>query len=79
MRSCSGRRPGARANARCRRSDDFRVRLAQLKVGQALYEVVARERALRTGTWGSWFLTAPVVSSHYGDEALYFQHNMARD
>ena len=63
-------------------ADDFRVRLAQLKVGQALYEVVAREEGAAAGQdthLGQLVLTAPVVSSHYGDEKLYFQHNMARN
>ena len=62
--------------------DDFRVRLAQLKAGQALYEVVAREEgagAEQDTHLGQLVLTAPVVSSHYGDEKLYFQHNMARN
>jgi len=63
-------------------TDDFRVRLAQLEVGQALYEVVAREEgagAEQDTHLGQLVLTAPVVSSHYGDEKLYFQHNMARN
>jgi hypothetical protein len=62
--------------------DDFRVRLAQLEVGQALYEVVAREQGAAANQdthLGRLVLTAPIVSSHFGDEKLYFQHNMARN
>lgn len=61
-------------------ADDFRLRLAQLEVGQALYEVVARKEGAAADQdthLGQLVLTAPVVSSHYGDEKLYFQHNMA--
>jgi hypothetical protein len=75
--------PQARALMRdASAADDFRVRLAQLKVGQALYEVVAREQGAAAGQdthLGQLVLTATVVSSHYGDEKLYFQHNMARN
>jgi len=63
-------------------TDDFRVRLAKLKVGQALYAVVAREEgaaAAQDTHLGQLVLTSAVVSSHYGDEQLYFQHNMVRN
>src|SRR6185369_9659165 len=75
--------PPARALMQdARVADDFRVRLAQLKVGQALYEVLARGEggaAEEDTHLGRLVLTSPVVSSRYGDEKLYFQHNMARD
>ncbi len=61
--------------------DDFRVRLAALPVGEAIYEVFtleAGESAENARPLGRLVLTSPVVSSRYGDESLYFQHHTER-
>jgi len=61
--------------------DDFRVKLAGLQVGQVLYDIFT----LAEGTspenaklLGQLVLATPVVSSRYGDEKLFFRHNMAK-
>ncbi len=62
-------------------ADDFRLKLAGLPVGQAVYEIYTLAEGDSPGNasvLGQLVLTAPVVSSRYGDETLYFQHNMAR-
>lgn len=62
-------------------SDDFRVRLAALPVGAAIYEVFALEAgesAEQAKPLGRLVLTSPVISSRYGDEMLYFQHHTER-
>jgi len=62
-------------------SDDFRVRLAALPVGAAIYEIFALkagESAEQAKPLGRLVLTSPVVSSRYGDEVLYFQHYTER-
>jgi hypothetical protein len=61
--------------------DDFRLKLAGLPVGQAVYELYTLAEGdppERARLLGELVLAAPVVSSRYGDEKLYFQHNMAR-
>lgn len=61
---------------------DFRLNLAGLQVGQAIYDIYARdddETADSSRHLGQLVLAAPIVSSRYGDETLYFQHNMARN
>lgn len=61
--------------------DDFRLKLAGLPVGQAVYDIYTLAEGDSPGNasnLGQLVLTAPVVSSRYGDEKLYFQHNMAR-
>lgn len=60
--------------------DDFRVRLAALPTGAAIYDVLALEAgedAAQARPIGRLLLTSPVVSSRYGDEVLYFQHYTA--
>ena len=61
--------------------DDFRLKLAGLPVGQAVYDIymlAAGDATDNAIPLGQLVLAAPVVSSRYGDERLYFQHNMAR-
>ena len=61
--------------------DDFRLKLAGLPVGQAVYDIymlAAGDATDNARPLGQLVLAAPVVSSRYGDERLYFQHNMAR-
>lgn len=63
-------------------ADDFRVKLAGLSVGQAIYDIHTLKAGDPTGNTvflGQLVLAAPIVSSRYGDETLYFQHNMARN
>jgi hypothetical protein len=67
--------PGATAG------DDFRIRLAALPVGTAIYEIHALdagESAEVSRPLGKLVLTSPIVSSRYGDEVLYFQHHTER-
>lgn len=75
-------RPTASAQALMQNAtvaDDFRQQLAQLQVGQAIYDIYARnESGSNSQLLGQLILTAPVVSSRYGDEKLYFQHNMEK-
>jgi hypothetical protein len=62
--------------------DDFRVALAGLAVGQPVYDIYALDQgdsAENASLLGQLVLTAPVVSSRYGDEKLFFRHNMARN
>jgi len=62
-------------------SDDFRVRLAALAVGEAIYDVYvldAGESPEDAKPLGKLVLMSPVVSSRYGDETLYFQHHTER-
>ena len=61
--------------------DDFRIKLATLPVGQTLYDIYTlpeNEPAGNAKPLGQLVLTSPVVSSRYGDETLYFQHNMEK-
>ncbi len=60
--------------------DDFRVKLADLQVGQAVYDVFTlaeNESPENARPLGQLVLAAPVISSRYGDETLFFRHNMA--
>ena len=62
-------------------ADDFRLKLAGLPVGQAVYDIYTLaegEPAENAQVLGQLLLTAPLVSSRYGDEKLFFRHNMAR-
>lgn len=64
-----------------RANDDFRLRLAALPVGEAIYEIYtldADESPDNARRLGQLVLTSPVVSSRYGDETLYFQHHTER-
>lgn len=61
--------------------EDFRVALASLPAGSVLYDVYTRatvddKEAPRL--LGHLVLASPVVSSRYGDQSLYFKHNMER-
>jgi hypothetical protein len=61
--------------------DDFRIKLATLPVGQTLYDIYTlpeNEPAGNAKLLGQLVLTSPVVYSRYGDETLYFQHNMEK-
>lgn len=61
--------------------DDFRVRLAALPSGAAIYDVLALdadEAVAEARLIGRLRLASPVVSSCYGDETLYFQHHTER-
>lgn len=63
-------------------SDDFRVRLAALPVGEAIYDIYALdagESLTEAKPIGKLVLTSPVVSSRYGDETLYFRHHSERE
>lgn len=62
-------------------ADDFRLKLAGLPVGQALYDIYTLaegESAENASLLGQLLLTAPPLASHYGDEKLFFRHHMAR-
>ena len=63
-------------------ADDFRVRLAGLPVGQAVYDIHALagedDPDENATPLGQLVLAAPLIASQYGDEKLHFQHNMAR-
>lgn len=62
-------------------TDDFRVQLTRLSVGQAIYDVytlMEGEPSANALLLGQLILATPIVSSRYGNERLYFQHNMAR-
>ena len=64
-----------------RAEDDFRVSLARLSAGQAIYDVFALDKdSAPEGArlLGQLVLTETPISSRYGDEKLYFQHNMER-
>ena len=64
-----------------RAADDFRLRLAALPVGTAIYDVFAldaRESVEDSQQLGQLILTSPVVASRYGDETLFFQHHTRR-
>ncbi len=64
-----------------RASDDYRVRLAAMPVGDAIYDVFALDADESTGNarpLGQLVPTSPIVSSRYGDEVLYFQHHTER-
>ena len=61
--------------------DDFRRQLAGLPVGRAVYDIYTLEQgepAENARLLGQLVLSDPVVSSRYGDERLYFQHNMVQ-
>lgn len=61
--------------------DDFRLKLAGLPVCQAVYDIYTLaegDSPVNARHLAQLVLAAPLVSSHYGDEKLYFQHNMAR-
>jgi hypothetical protein len=63
-------------------TDDFRVKLAEFLVGQAIYDIYTLREGAPAGDakfLGQLVLATPVVSSRYGDEMLYFQHNMAKN
>lgn len=62
--------------------DDFRIRLADLPVGQAVYDVlaVAEGASVEAATpVGQLVLTSAVVASRYGDERLFFKHHTSRN
>lgn len=75
-------KPTARAGALMQDAsagDDFRLGLRGLSVGQALYDIYALaegDAPESAELLGQLVLAAPFVSSHYGDERLYFQHHM---
>ncbi len=77
-------KPTARARALMQDAsaeDDFRLKLAGLAVGQAVYDIYTLAEGdppENARILGQLVLAAPVLSSRYGDEKLYFQHNMAR-
>lgn len=62
-------------------NDDFRLALDHLQVGQAIYDIytLSEGEPPESGILlGRLILVAPVISSRYGDEKLYFQHNMEK-
>lgn len=62
--------------------DDFRLKLAGLPVGQAVYDIYTLaegEATENASLLGQLLLAAPLVSSRYGDEKLFFRHNMAKE
>jgi hypothetical protein len=77
-------KPRPTASARFKGStmnDDFRIKLADFPVGEALYDVYALENsetAEQGKLLGQLILNSKIVASRYGDEQLYFQHNMER-
>lgn len=63
-------------------TDDFRVKMAGISVGQAIYDIytlMEGDLAANAKFLGQLILATPIVSSRYGDETLYFQHNMAKN
>lgn len=61
--------------------DDFRLKLTGLPIGQGIYDIYTLaegDPAENASLLGQLVLAAPLVSSHYGDEKLYFRHNMAK-
>jgi hypothetical protein len=61
--------------------EDFRVALARLPVGVVLYQLYTRATADEREVprlLGHLVLASTVVSSRYGDQTLYFRHNMER-
>lgn len=59
------------------RADDFRVELAKLAPGTALYEIFGKmgpEKNSPVARIGVLRTTSAFVASRYGDEKLYFQH-----
>jgi len=61
--------------------DDFRLKLAGLPIDQVLYDIytLAEGEPTKNATHlGQLILVSPIVSSRYGDEKLYFKHNMER-
>lgn len=62
-------------------NDDFRLALDRLQVGQPIYDIYnlsEGEPPESARFLGQLILVAPVLSSSYGDEKLYFQHNMEK-
>jgi hypothetical protein len=63
---------------------DFRTNLAQLRVGQAIYDVYSFDEGEDFDTCapnkliGTLILESEVLASSYGDERLNFQHNMEK-
>lgn len=63
---------------------DFRTNLAQVRVGQAIYDVYAFDEGeafdelTANKLIGQLILTSEVLASSYGDEMLNFRHNMER-
>lgn len=60
---------------------DFRLKLAELPVGQVLYDIYTLDEGDPTENakfLGQLILASQVVPSRYGDENLYFQHHMER-
>lgn len=61
--------------------DDFRIKLAEFPVGEVLYDVYALDKGETSEQGkllGQLVLNSRIVASRYGDEKLYFQHNMFR-
>ena len=61
--------------------DDFRIRLTDFPVGEVLYDVYALDKGEtveQAKLLGQLVLNSKIVASRYGDEKLYFQHNMQR-
>lgn len=77
-------KPTAAARALLQKStalDDFRQKLAELSVGQAIYDIYAQEAGAgpeQARLLGQLVLSSAVLASRYGDEQLYFQHHTAR-
>lgn len=77
-------RPRPEASARFKAAtikDDFRITLADFPVGAVLYDVYALdqgETAEQGKLLGQLVLSSRILASRYGDEKLYFQHNMER-
>jgi hypothetical protein len=63
---------------------DFRTNLAQLRVGEAIYDIYAFDEGEAFNEFaankliGQLILTSEVLASSYGDERLNFQHNMEK-
>lgn len=78
-------KPTAQAHALMQHAsaeDDFRVKLDSLHIGQAVYDIfiLAEGDSPENARFlGQLVLASSVVSSHYGDEKLFFRHNMARN
>ena len=62
--------------------DDFRTELGKLPSGEVLYDLYVipeDESPSAAKRLGALRLMSPILASRYGDERLYFQHNMARE
>lgn len=77
-------RPTAQASALMRGASaeiDFRLKLTGLAIGEAIYDVYTLDKdspVENARFLGQLVLSSSIISSRYGDETLYFKHNMEK-